>query len=120
MHVLTILQSFLDPVLLLLSDDPFLRAVQAVLLLLGAIDIFFVFFATRDILLRTHSFLYMVVCIFIVAALPLLGFLLYLLIRPARTVQQRETDRFVREMSKVLRKHDSHTGKPEHKQGTAH
>jgi hypothetical protein len=84
------IQSFLEPWLLFLADDPTLRLLQGRMLLVGALVIFLVFFTTRDILLRTNSFLYMFVCILIVAALPVIGFLLYLLIRPARTLKERE------------------------------
>jgi len=102
MQVLAPLQSFLDPFLLLLSDDPLLRMAQIALFFFGAIDIFLVFFATRDILLRSRSFLYMALCIILVAALPILGFLLYLLIRPARTLKQREVDQMVRKLCEKL------------------
>ena len=84
------IQSFLEPWLLFLADDPMLRLLQGSMLLVGALVIFLVFFTTRDILLRTNSFLYMFVCILLVAALPIVGFLLYLLIRPARTLKERE------------------------------
>jgi hypothetical protein len=98
MQILDLLRPLLDPLLLFLSDDPVLRAVQVALLMGGALVIFFVFYATRDILCRTHSFLYMAFCIVIVAALPVLGFLLYLLIRPSRTLRERENDRILREL----------------------
>jgi hypothetical protein len=60
--------------------------------------VFFVLFTTRDILLRTNSFLYQVFCIVLVAVLPLVGFLIYLLIRPARTVADRRLDRNIAEV----------------------
>lgn len=85
------------------AADPAIRTVQLFLLALATIDVFFVFFATRDILLRTRSFLYQFACIALVAVLPGAGFLLYLLIRPARTLRQRETDALVHEMALVLR-----------------
>lgn len=83
-------QSFAEPWLLFLADDPVLRMLQLGMLLLGGVVIFLVFYTTRDILLRTHSFLYMFVAIVLVALLPVLGFFLYLLIRPARTLRERE------------------------------
>lgn len=86
------LTTFLDPWLVFLSDDPGLRLMQGAMILAGAIAIFLVFFATRDILLRTHSFFYMFVCIVLVAVLPVIGFLLYLLIRPSRTLAHRELE----------------------------
>ncbi|MDA1208619.1 MAG: hypothetical protein O2904_01135 [bacterium] len=86
------LQSFLEPWLVILTDDPMLRILQLSMLILGAVVVFLVFFTTRDILLRTHSFLYMFTCIILVAILPVVGFLLYILIRPARTIKEREME----------------------------
>ncbi|MDD4628348.1 MAG: PLD nuclease N-terminal domain-containing protein [Candidatus Peribacteraceae bacterium] len=108
MQILATLRSLLDPLLLFLSDDPVLRVLQVVLIMTGALVIFFVFYTTRDILRRTHSFLYMAFCIVIVAALPVFGFLLYLLIRPSRTLLERENDRILREFhdEHLRRKHD--------------
>lgn len=85
-------QSYLSPWLVFFAEDPALRLLQCSLLLLGFIVIFLVFFATRDILLRTHSFWYMAFSIVLVALLPVVGFLLYLLLRPARTIKERELE----------------------------
>lgn len=92
------LASFLEPWLLFLADDPLLRMMQIGMLLLGSVVIFLVFYTTRDILLRTHSFFYMFFSIVLVAALPVLGFFLYLLIRPARTIKQRETEKMLKQI----------------------
>jgi len=88
--------SFLQPFSLLFSDDPLLRGVQVALVCAGFLAIFLVFFATRDIILRTHSFLYQCVAILLVALLPGIGFLLYLLIRPSRTLKERELEAQIR------------------------
>ncbi|MDD5041333.1 MAG: hypothetical protein PHX87_03620 [Candidatus Peribacteraceae bacterium] len=96
------LQSFFDPFLLFLSADPILRMMQGGLLFIGFVVIFLVFFVTRDILLRTHSFLYMTFCILLTALLPGVGFLLYLLIRPARTIREREQETLVLSLSAKL------------------
>lgn len=93
------LQSFLEPWLLFLSDDPLLRLLQAGMLLLGSLVIFLVFYATRDILLRTNSFIYTFISIVLVAALPIVGFMLYLLIRPARTLKERELEAMLKELT---------------------
>ena len=90
------LQTFFDPWFTFLSEDPLLFLVQLLMLLTGAIVIFFVFYATRDILLRTNSFFYMFFCIVLVALVPLLGFLVYLLIRPPRTLKERELETMIR------------------------
>lgn len=102
MQFLTSLQSFFDPFLLFVSEDPLLRAMQAGFLLIGSVVIFLVFYATRDILLRTHSFWYMACCIVLVAMLPIVGFLLYLLIRPTRTIREREQEALVRSLAAKL------------------
>ncbi len=86
------LQEFLEPWLLFLSDDPLLRIAQIAMLILGVIAIFLVFYTTRDILLRTHSFILMFLSILLVAALPGVGFFLYLLLRPPRTLKEREIE----------------------------
>ena len=92
---LTLLQQFLEPWLLFLADDPLLRLLQGGLVLAGTTVIFLVFYTPRDILLRTHSFFYMLISILLVALLPVIGFFLYLLIRPARTVKERELEMLV-------------------------
>ncbi|MDD5026480.1 MAG: PLDc N-terminal domain-containing protein [Candidatus Peribacteraceae bacterium] len=93
-----ILLSYLDPWLTFLAADPVLRSLQMTMIVLGTIAVFLVFYTTRDILLRTNSFPYMLLCILIVAVLPGVGFLLYLLIRPPRTVRERELERLLRSM----------------------
>ena len=86
------LQSFFQPWLTLFADDPALRAIQAAVLLCGALLVFLVFFTTRDILLRTKNFWYMFVSILLVALVPVIGFLIYLLIRPSRTLKERNAE----------------------------
>ena len=86
------LQSSLEPWLLLLAEDPMLRLLQISMIAIGSIGVFLVFFTTRDIILRTNSFPYMFLSIVIVAVIPIVGFLIYLLIRPPRTLKQRELE----------------------------
>lgn len=94
--------TFLSPLVGIFAEDPAVRTVQFTLLALATVDVFLVFYATRDILLRTRLFLYQFLCIVLVAVLPGLGFLIYLLVRPARTVRQRETDALVERIAGVL------------------
>ena len=96
--IVTFLQRFAQPWLMFLAEDPALRLLQCGMLLVGVIVIFLVFFTTRDILLRTHSFWYMFFSIIIVAALPVVGFFLYLLIRPSRTNKDREMEELLTEI----------------------
>ena len=96
--IVTFLQRFAQPWPMFLAEDPALRLLQCGMLLVGVIVIFLVFFTTRDILLRTHSFWYMFFSIIIVAALPVVGFFLYLLIRPSRTNKDREMEELLTEI----------------------
>ena len=115
------LQQLLEPWLLFLADDPVLRAMQGGMLFLGAMVVFFVFYATRDILLRTRSFPAMLGSIILVAALPVLGFCIYLLVRPARTITQRETDRKIDEiMNAITRNKRQETNKIKNEKIKAH
>lgn len=99
MNTPVFLQSLLEPWLLFLADDPTLRALQGGMLLVGALLVFLVFFTTRDILLRTRSFWSMFICILIVALLPVIGFFIYLLVRPARTIKEREMELMLLELT---------------------
>ncbi len=82
----------LSPVTQYFQQDTALHIAQASLGLVGLILLFLLFFALRDILLRTRSFFYQFVCIVIVTLLPGIGFAIYLLIRPARTIKEREME----------------------------
>lgn len=84
----------------LLTDNPAIRMLQLSLLCAAVVAIYLVFYTTRDILLRTRSFVYQLLCILLVAVLPVLGFFIYLLIRPASTVRERETDKMLRKILK--------------------
>lgn len=85
----------------LLTDNPAIRALQLSLLGTAGVAIYLVFFATRDILLRTRSFVYQLACILLVAVLPVVGFFLYLLIRPATTIRERDMEKMLK---KILKK----------------
>lgn len=85
----------LAPLTQFVMDNPGLRFAQGGLILFAVIVLFLLFFALRDILLRTRSFWYQFICIVIVALLPVLGFLIYILIRPARTIKQRELEAMI-------------------------
>lgn len=76
-------------------DNPGLRLAQGGLIIFAVIVLFLLFFALRDILLRTRSFWYQFFCIVIVTLFPIVGFLIYLLIRPARTIKQRELESMI-------------------------
>jgi len=102
-NILSIIKSYIEPWLLFVSEDPLMRIWQGSLLFIGILAIFLVFYTTRDVILRTHSFLYMLFSILLVAFLPGVGFLFYLLIRPARTIKEREMEKMVQD---ILRDHE--------------
>ncbi len=74
---------------------PALDANQIVVFTASFFLVYFLFFTMRDIFLRTHSSLYQILCILIVALLPVVGFLLYFLVRPARTIKERELEQLL-------------------------
>lgn len=84
---------------------PTLPAFDPVMILQGAVLsgafllLFLLLFTLRDILLRTHSFWFQALCVLLTGALPIAGFLVYLLIRPARTLRERELEEMVRDMA---------------------
>lgn len=80
------------------TDNPLLRLTQGGVVLLLLILLFLLFWTLRDVLLRTRSFALQFASVLLVAALPLIGFLLYLLIRPSRTLKERETDDMLRRL----------------------
>ncbi len=84
------------------SADPILRLIQGSLLFFGVIAVYLVCFVTRDIILRTRSFLYQLASILLVACLPVVGFFLYLLIRPSQTIKQRSLQNTAEEILKIL------------------
>jgi hypothetical protein len=92
-----------------LTENPAIRAMQIGLLGAALLSVYLVFFVTRDILLRTRVFWYQVSCIMLSALLPFFGFFLYLLIRPASTVRQREMEAMVK---KLLKGHKASTVTP--------
>jgi hypothetical protein len=86
-----------------LSGDPVIFAFQIGLASLTGSLIFLVFWTTRDILLRSNSFLIQVGAIAIVALLPIAGFLLYILVRPPRTLVERDMATRIAEVSERLK-----------------
>ncbi len=85
--------------LALFTDNPAIRFTQVALLIGAVISVYLVFYVTRDILLRTKSFGYQIVCILLSAVLPIVGFFLYLLVRPARTIKERETEDLLKKLT---------------------
>lgn len=103
-YFLSQLQAFLDPWLLFLADDPALRLLQGGMLFLGIIVIFLVFYTTRDVLLRSQSLLFMAFSIVLVALVPVIGFLLYVLVRPSKTLAEKDLVYALEELALEVRK----------------
>lgn len=90
-----------------LFASPLASALQAGIILGASLLIFLIFYATRDVLLRSRSLVLQVLSILLVACFPVVGFLLYLLIRPARTVREKEMERAMQQMHKdILHQHE--------------
>lgn len=98
-----ILLPSLERLLAFLGEEPFARSLQAILLLGASCLVFLVFYVTRDILSRTHAFVAQILCILLVAAFPLIGFFLYLLVRPGRTLKEREMEMTLHESLLMLK-----------------
>lgn len=86
----------------LFAANPSLFIMQLCMVFVGILLVYIVLFTTRDVLIRSDSFLYQLGMIIVVAVLPVLGFLLYVLIRPATTCRQRKFEHDVREILKHL------------------
>jgi hypothetical protein len=96
-------QAFLDSAFTFVGEDPVLRGIQA-LLAFGAFTlVFLIFYATRDILLRTRSLTAQLGCVLLVALFPVVGFFLYLLLRPARTVAERTMGESLQRIEALLK-----------------
>jgi ABC-type nickel/cobalt efflux system permease component RcnA len=104
----------------LFAANPSLVAMQLCMVAVGVLLVYLVLYATRDILLRTHSFFYQIAVIILVAVLPVVGFLLYLLIRPSMTNRQRKLERDVHDLLKrfpaphAQKKHQPHQHNHKH------
>ena len=95
-------KSFAEPWIMFLAEDPVLPAGQFALAFFGAVAVFLVFYTTRDAILRSNSFIFMLFSILLAAILPVLGFLIYLLIRPPRTIKEKEIESMLKELTCVL------------------
>ncbi len=92
----------ISTLLTFLSADPALRLLQGLLLTIAVLVVYLVFFTLRDVLLRSRNFAFQLFAILLVAFLPIVGFLLYMLIRPVQTLAERRRDRYLREIHAAL------------------
>lgn len=78
-----------------LASDPSVLAMQIAMISVAFLVVYLILFVTRDIILRTHSFLYQILSIVLTALIPIGGFFIYLLIRPSTTLFERAHDQKV-------------------------
>lgn len=76
---------------------------QIAAVIASGIVLYTVLYTTRDIVLRSTSTLAQVGAILLVAALPIVGFALYFLLRPSRTLFEKSLRRDITEMIVRLR-----------------
>lgn len=56
----------------------------------GALLVYIIFYTTKDVFARSESFLFMFFALLLVTALPLIGFALYVLVRPSSKTLDRK------------------------------
>ena len=93
---------FLDSFLGLFSVNPAILLLQVGMACTAVLVVFLLAFVTRDVLLRYESFLMQCFWIVIVFCLPIIGFLLYLVLRPSRTVRERRLEHTI---NTILKQH---------------
>jgi amino acid permease len=99
--------SILENIFSFLATDPSVLLLQILLIFAAFLIIYFVLFVTRDIILRSHSFLFQAFCI-LLSAIPVFGFLLYFLIRPSETLRQQSMRHELHHVSLILEKMTKH------------
>lgn len=95
---MTFFESILSTTATLFSSDPAVFALQIAAVVASALVIYTVLYTTRDILLRSSSTLAQVGAILLVAALPIVGFFLYFLVRPSKTLFEKSLRRDLTEL----------------------
>lgn len=88
----------LDSISGFFGSDPALRAGQLLVMGVSVLLLFLLFYTLKDVFLRVRSFWLQALFLLMVALLPIAGFLLYILLRPHRTLKERETEMMLREI----------------------
>ncbi len=99
-----------------LAADPSVLALQILMMSCAFLIVYAVLFVTRDVILRSHSFLFQVFAI-LLSAVPVIGILVYLLIRPSTTLFERALFRTITDVQTKLQKNEQ---KNEQKQEMKH
>lgn len=95
---------FVDSLLQSLSVNPTLVLTQVAMFTVAVFLVFLVLFTTRDVIVRSRSFLFQLFSIVLVAALPVVGFLVYILVRPSSTERERALEATVQQIMDTLQK----------------
>jgi hypothetical protein len=95
----------------LLSDSPAIRAIQVAIVLVVLFDVYLIFYVVRDVLLRTQNLFVQILCIFLPVVFPVIGFLAYLLLRPSRTLKEREMEQLLHQLLEQKKHERSHQEK---------
>ena len=87
-----------------------MRSVQVSLGIMASGLVFLVFYTTRDVMLRSRSLFFQISSILLVAALPVVGFLIYVLVRPSQTIKTRKLEQSISSLVSILREQQMHEG----------
>lgn len=112
----TVLQQFWHIPFSLFATEPLLRLVQGGLLALGLLEMFILFWTTRDVMLRSESLLFQFFSLAMVAVLPVVGLLFYLLIRPSRTLREKALEQMLAELLRCSKRGERDKQKPKKNQ----
>lgn len=91
----------LENVSAFLVTDPRILFLQIVMVTSAFLIVYFVLFVTRDVIVRSQSFFFQIFCI-ILSSVPLIGFLIYLLIRPSTTIFERHLAKNVADLHRMM------------------
>lgn len=86
------MSAFLSSITDFFLADPAVRTAQVLVFGTAALLLFLLFYTLKDVFLRIRSFWLQALFVLMVALLPIGGFLLYILLRPARTLKEREME----------------------------
>lgn len=110
----------LENVSAFLVTDPRILFLQILMVTLAFLIVYFVLFVTRDVIVRSHSFVFQIFCI-LLSSVPLVGFLIYLLIRPSTTIFERQLAHKIDNIHRMMREksHQHEHKKQKHQKKSA-
>lgn len=96
------MSAFLASITDFFTANPAVRTAQVLVLGTALLLLFLLFYALKDVFLRVRSFWLQAFFVLLVALLPIGGFLLYILLRPARTLKEREAEMILMRLAAAL------------------